>query len=102
MSVKIRLAKVGKKHQISYRIVVQDSHAKRDGRFLEILGYYNPQKKEEFKIKNNSVTFWVQKGAKPTGAVAKILNSFPKNAQELTSPVPRSVKIGLPKTKALG
>ena len=44
MSVRIRLAKTGKKHQISYRIVACDSRAKRDGKFLEILGFYNPHK----------------------------------------------------------
>jgi len=75
MSVKIRLAKTGKKHRISYRIVAQDSHSKRDSNFLEILGFYLPYEKKakNFNIKKDRVSYWVSKGAKPTLAVAKLL-----------------------------
>ena len=73
MSVKIRLAKVGKKHQISYRIVACDTHAKRDGRFLEILGHFDPREKRENSLNKERVAYWIQKGAKPTETVAKIL-----------------------------
>lgn len=75
MSVRIRLAKIGKKHQISYRIVAQDSRAKRDGRFLEILGFYNPylQPPKNIKFNQEKLIFWISKGAKPTLAVAKLL-----------------------------
>lgn len=77
MSVKIRLAKTGKTHQISYRVVAQDTHAKRDGRFLEILGHYNPQDKKGTgtKIKEDRLKFWVSTGAKPTPAVEKLLKA---------------------------
>lgn len=76
MSVKIRLAKTGKTHQISYRVVAQDTHAKRDGKFLEILGHFNPHDKQGTgtKIKADRYKFWVQSGAKPTPAVEKLLN----------------------------
>lgn len=75
MSVKIRLAKTGKRHQISYRIVAQDTKSKRDGKFLEILGFYNPYNKPELEIKKGRIDYWTQKGAKPTEAVAKLLKS---------------------------
>ncbi len=80
MSVRIRLAKTGKKHQISYRIVASDQKAKRDGRFLEILGFYNPQKTQEnFAIHEDRLKAWIKKGAKPTIAVEKILTAQGKN-----------------------
>ena len=76
MSVKIRLAKTGKTHQVSYRIVAQDTQAKRDGKFLEILGSYNPhfQKGKNLKLKIDRVKYWISKGAKPTEAVSRLLS----------------------------
>ncbi len=73
MSVKIRLTKTGRKHQISFRLVAQDTRSARDGKFLEVLGYYNPFNKPVLKVKEERVAFWMQKGAKPTEAVAKLL-----------------------------
>ena len=77
MSVKIRLTRTGKIHQASYRIVAQDTRTKRDGAFLEILGFYNPGKKGEdsFQVNKEKVNSWIQKGAKPTEAVAKLLKN---------------------------
>lgn len=72
MSVKIRLAITGKVHQRSFRIVAQDTHSKRDGRFLEILGSLDP-KKNLLKLKKERVDYWLSKGARPTASVAKIL-----------------------------
>ena len=74
MSVKLRLAKTGKKHQISFRIVAQDTRSKRDGKFLEIVGFYKPDNQPQFKVDKARVENWIQKGAKPTEAVAKLLN----------------------------
>ena len=81
MSVRIRLAKTGKTHQISYRIVAQDSRTKRDGRFLEILGYFQPYIKGDtnIKIDQNRLNFWLEKGAKPTEGVAKLLEKAKKS-----------------------
>jgi len=76
MSVRIRLTKVGKKHQISFRIVAQDAQAKRDGKFLEILGFYNPHAKPKLKIKDDRLSFWSLRGAKPTDGVAKLLGEL--------------------------
>lgn len=76
MSVKIRLARTGKKHRISFRIVVQDTLSKRDSNFLEILGYYLPYEKKakNFDIKRDRVSYWISKGAKPTLSVSKLLD----------------------------
>lgn len=74
MSVKIRLTVTGKTHQISYRLVAQDTHTKRDGKFLEILGNYNPRDRSSLKIHKDRIDFWVQKGAKLTPAVEKLVN----------------------------
>jgi len=75
MSVRIRLAKTGKTHQISYRIVAQDTRAKRDGRFLEILGYFQPYIKgpTNLKLDHDKLDSWLTKGAKPTEGVAKLI-----------------------------
>jgi len=74
MSVKIRLFKVGKKHQGSFRIVAQDTKTKRGGRFLEILGFFNPAESvKKIKIRDERINFWLSRGAKTTEAVAKIL-----------------------------
>lgn len=82
MSVKIRLSGVGKKHQISFRIIATDSRAKRDGAHLEILGFYNPRDKQ-LKLKEDRINYWIGKGAKPTEAVAELLNL--QNAKRLTT-----------------
>ena len=85
MSVRIRLAKTGKKHQISYRVVAQDSQTKRDGRFLEILGFYNPKLRsaQHLSIKKDRYDWWVARGAQPTEGVAKLLK--PLKAERLTA-----------------
>jgi len=87
MSVKIRLTRTGKKHQISFRIVAQDSRTKRDGKFLDFLGFYNPQSKssENIHIDQAKLKFWLSKGAKPTEGVNKILNIQSQNAKRLTT-----------------
>lgn len=73
MSVKLRLASVGKSHQISYRIVAADTRGKRDGKFLEILGYYNPYNKPQLVLDREKLALWTQKGAKPTQAVENLI-----------------------------
>ncbi|MBI4037886.1 30S ribosomal protein S16 [Candidatus Curtissbacteria bacterium] len=78
MSVRIRLSKVGKKHQVSYRVVVQDARTKRDGRFLENLGFYNPHNSEanQVKLDKAKLEFWIKKGAQTTQGVAKLLEKY--------------------------
>lgn len=74
MSVKIRLARGGRKKLARYRIVAADSRARRDGRFLENLGYYNPQATpKEFKINASRVDYWLTVGAEVSQTVQNLL-----------------------------
>jgi small subunit ribosomal protein S16 len=74
MSVKIRLSRLGGKSRPYYRIVVADSAFPRDGRFLEIVGNYDPTKNPaEVTIKENRIAEWIGKGAKPTPTVSQLL-----------------------------
>jgi small subunit ribosomal protein S16 len=74
--VRIRLRRVGLRHQPSYRIVVADKEAPRDGRFLEILGFYNPRTDPStIEIKEDRLYEWMSKGAQPSESVTKLLTS---------------------------
>ncbi|HHS97770.1 MAG TPA: 30S ribosomal protein S16 [Chloroflexi bacterium] len=75
--VKIRLRRVGKKKQPSYRIVVADSRAPRDGKFIEIIGFYNPRTEPEtVQIKEERALYWLSVGAQPTEAVERLLKKL--------------------------
>lgn len=74
--VRIRLRRVGLTHQPSYRIIAADKEAPRDGRFLEILGFYNPRTDPStIEIKEDRLYDWMSKGAQPSESVVKLLNS---------------------------
>ena len=65
--VRIRLMRMGKKHRPFYRIVVADARSPRDGKFLDIIGYYDPLKEPpEIKIDEEKLKEWIRKGAQPT------------------------------------
>lgn len=70
--VKIRLRRTGKKNAPSYRVVVADSRSPRDGKFIEIIGFYNPCNAEE-KINVERADYWLANGAQPTGSVADLI-----------------------------
>lgn len=73
--VKIRLQRKGRKNAPAYRIVSADAKAKRDGRFLEILGYYNPtQDPKKVEYKKDRYKYWISIGAQPTRAVSKLIS----------------------------
>lgn len=74
MAVKIRLMRVGKKKQPVYRVVVADERSPRDGRFIEIIGRYEPRQDPSLvEIDNAKALDWLLKGAQPTQAVANLL-----------------------------
>ena len=74
MSVKIRLRRTGATKRPSYRIVVTDSHAARDGGFIEIVGHYNPLvEPAQIVVKADRVHHWLEHGALPTEAAGKLL-----------------------------
>ncbi len=73
--VKLRLKRMGAKKQPSYRIVAADSRAPRDGRFIEILGFYNPRSNPvEIKVDEEKVLKWLNNGAQPSDTVRSILS----------------------------
>ncbi len=74
MAVKIRLARHGAKKAPFYRIVVADGRARRDGRFIEIVGRYNPRTNPStVEVDVEKVDAWIAKGAQPSEAVAKLI-----------------------------
>jgi len=75
VAVKIRLKRMGAKKKPFYRIVVADSRAPRDGRFIEELGYYNPLKEPaEIKIDQDRAQNWLKTGAQLTDTVRALFN----------------------------
>ncbi len=75
MSVRLRLMRTGRRRAPSYRIVAADSRKRRDGRFLEILGHYNPrtQPDPEISIKEDRARYWLSVGAQPSETVRSLL-----------------------------
>ena len=72
--VKIRMRRTGCKNHAAYRIVAADERSPRDGKFLEILGWYDTQIKDEnFKLDLPRVDYWLSKGAKPSTTVASLI-----------------------------
>ena len=74
MAVKLRLMRMGKKKQPTYRLVAADGRSPRDGRFIEIVGTYDPRAEPSvINIDNDKVVAWLQKGAQPTARVQTLL-----------------------------
>ena len=74
MAVKLRLMRMGKTKQPTYRVVAADSHSPRNGRFIEIIGTYEPRMEPSLiKIDNDRALHWLKNGAQPTERVEKLL-----------------------------
>jgi len=74
VAVKIRLMRVGKKKQPSYRVVVADGRSPRDGRYIEILGQYRPREEPSaFTVADEKVLAWLRQGAQPSEQVHRLL-----------------------------
>ena len=74
MAVKLRLMRMGKTKQPTYRVVAADSRSPRDGRFIEIVGTYEPrQEPSRIQIDNDKALKWLRDGAQPTDRVQKLL-----------------------------
>ena len=74
MSVKLRLMRMGKKKQPTYRVVVADERSPRDGRFIEMIGTYEPRAEpSRINVDNDKALSWLRKGAQPSEAVQKLL-----------------------------
>ena len=93
MSVKIRLTRVGRKKSPAYRVVVADSHMKRDGRFIEILGHYQPLSQEtKVQINDERALHWLKVGAQATDTAKSVLRKAGvlKKFHEARKPVAKS------------
>ena len=87
MAVRIRLARYGAKKKPFYRIVAADNRSPRDGRFLEILGTYDPRNKTTgLNLKRDKIEGWLQKGALATETVQKLM----KRSSKANAAVPQS------------
>jgi small subunit ribosomal protein S16 len=76
MAVRIRLTRVGSKKNPIYRVVVADSRSPRDGRFIEIVGRYNPQTDPStIELDEAKINEWLAKGAQPSEPVARLIKA---------------------------
>ncbi len=74
MAVKLRLMRMGKKKQPTYRMVAADARSPRDGRFIEIVGTYQPRAEPSVvNVDNDKAVEWLRKGAQPTDRVRRLL-----------------------------
>jgi len=83
MALKIRLQRHGASHRPFYRMVVTEAAARRDGRFVEVLGTYEPQAvraEEELKLKLDRIDYWTSVGAKPSDTAASLIRKVRREA----------------------
>jgi len=81
MAVRIRLKRIGAKNKPAFRIVVADSRSPRDGKCIEEVGYYLPEKSQDnFSLKLDRVDYWLRQGAQPTETVASFIKKARKAA----------------------
>lgn len=74
MSLVIRLAKMGKRGEAKYRVVVKEKRSRRDGEALEILGWYEKREKSQEKVINKArINYWISKGAIASPTVSKLI-----------------------------
>jgi len=82
VAVRIRLRRIGTKNVPSYRIVVADGRSPRDGRFIELIGTYNPRQADpNFTVKLDRAEYWIKKGAQPSDTVRSMLKKAAKTQQ---------------------
>ncbi|GEM_PF-544181 len=89
MPVKMRLHRVGAKHQPSYRIVITPALSPRDGSYLDQIGYYNPvTEPATISIDSEKAIAWLKKGVQPTDRVARLLSSVSIDPSSVRKPEP--------------
>ncbi|MBN2302454.1 MAG: 30S ribosomal protein S16 [Lentisphaerae bacterium] len=83
MAVKVRLTRTGGKNDICYRVVAADTRSPRDGRFLEILGWYDPKREGiNFQLKQERIDYWKSKGALLTDTVKSLIRKANRAAKQ--------------------
>ncbi|HEX7089821.1 MAG TPA: 30S ribosomal protein S16 [Longimicrobiales bacterium] len=91
MSVRIRLRRVGRKKQPSYRIVVAESSAPRGGAYVESVGFYNPcRQPAELVLDLNKVDYWLARGAQPTATAASLIRKARRGGDKSVALVQRA------------
>ena len=86
MAVRIRLARRGRKKRPIYKIIVANSEAPRDGRFIESIGLYNPLPEAPVvNINSERLQYWLQQGAKPTDTVRNLIRKYAVGTGSQTS-----------------
>lgn len=102
--VKIRLRRTGKTKQPHYRVVIADSRSPRDGRFIEIIGYYSPtQQPKVLHIKADRARYWLGVGAQPSDTVVYLLKKegiMDEQGNVLPEPSPESLTQASEQTSA--
>ena len=93
MATRIRLRRVGRKKVPLYRIVIADRESPRDGRFIEIIGTYDPVKKDHNStLKLDRVEHWISKGARPSDTVRSLIKKNRATAAAAPAPEPAQVE----------
>jgi len=104
MALKIRLQRHGASHRPFYRLVVTEATARRDGRFVEVLGTYEPQAKratDELNLKVDRIDYWKSVGAKPTDTAASLIRKARRDASATEAAAPAAeVKAEAPAAEA--
>ena len=91
MAVKLRLMRMGKTKQPTYRVVAADARSPRNGRFIEIIGTYEPrQDPSRIIIDNERAAHWIKSGAQPTDRVAKLLKIAAADAATAAASTPEA------------
>ena len=86
MAVRVRLTRVGSKKNAQWRVVVADQRSPRDGRFIEMIGHYNPQTEpSQIVIDRERLDHWLQRGAEPSGTVRKLMRAENSNSGAATA-----------------
>ncbi|MBI2352652.1 30S ribosomal protein S16 [Candidatus Dependentiae bacterium] len=97
MAVKIRFSRIGKKHAPVYKIIAIDSRRKRDGKYLENLGTYNPMTKEIVQFHAERINYWISVGAIVADSVERLIKIKQKQAGFVRSEPKKTIE---PKVKA--
>ena len=91
MAVSIRLRREGAKNRPYYKIVVADSRSPRDGKFIEIIGTYDPKKTgHNSTLKIDRAQYWIDRGAQPSDTVRSLLKKNKKQAANAPAAVPEA------------
>ena len=91
MSVRVRLTRVGSRKNPIWRVVVSDQRSPRDGRFIETIGHYNPQTEPStIVIDEERLQHWIDRGARPTNTVRKLMRARASGAPAPPEPEPQA------------